>query len=635
MDRDFGVPREPGPCSARRPRRTMVMVFILLTVATPALRAQYPEALAANDSPSADMAAGPAESAADIPGIEPEVAVTERGRVNMHVADLPLSTVLQILSVQSKRNIVASSKVSGTVTANLFDVTFEEALSAVLTANDAGFERIGSFIYVRTLEELAAISRRSRFKPVTRVFNLNYISSRDAVAYVTPLLADDDSITASPPSEAGIASGRSGGGGQSHASADFIIVNASTETLREVAGILTQVDIRPRQVLIEATILRAELKDDNALGIDFTLVGGVDLELMNSVSNAITDITVGQLPAARFEHMNSTVTTDFASSVPDGGITIGVIKDQVAMFIRALEQVTDTTVLANPKVLALDKQKGQVIVGRRDGFLTTTVTETQAIQTVEFLETGTQLIFRPFISGDGYIRVELHPEDSVGFVNAQGLPSEQTTEITTNVLIRDGETILIGGLFREVTTDARSQVPFLGSIPFLGPLFRSRNDSTAREEVIILMTVTIIDDQADYARESAEVMEDIERMRVGIRQGLMWHGRDRLAERHYQKALEAMAADDSEKALWHARMSVHNNGRFLPSINLRDSILRKRAWDDDGTAARMFLHDLIARERGYGEQMFGRPPRVTPPSNGQPVSPDEASYPAENGGQDE
>lgn len=203
-----------------------------------------------------------------------------------------------------------------------------------------------------------------------------------------------------------------------------------------------------------------------------------------------------------------------------------------------MEEVTDTTVLANPKILALNKQKGQVIVGRRDGFMTTTVTETQAIQTVEFLETGTQLVFRPFIGDDDFVRVELHPEDSVGFVNAQGLPSEQTTEVTTNVIVRNGETILIGGLFREVTTDARSQIPWLGNLPGIGALFRSNSDSTSREEVIILLTIHIVKDREAYAAASREQYEDIERMRVGIRQGLMWHGRERVAQAQYRKALD-------------------------------------------------------------------------------------------------
>ncbi len=220
------------------------------------------------------------------------------------------------------------------------------------------------------------------------------------------------------------------------------------------------------------------------------------------------------------------------------------------------------------------------------------------------------MIFRPFIGSDGLVRVELHPKDSVGFVNAQGLPSEQTTEVTTNVIVRDGETILIGGLFREVTTDTRSQIPGLGNIPVLGALFRSTNDSTSREEVIILLTIHIVKDRKVYAELSRGQYENAERMRVGMRQGLMMYGRERIAQAQYQRATDALSAGDRDKALYHLNMSLHNSGRSVPAIKLKERILGKRAWDEDGASSRSFLHQLISQEKGYHLPPFGRPAPV-------------------------
>jgi type IV pilus assembly protein PilQ len=538
------------------------------------------------------------------------VAVTEQGTVELHVAELPLSEVLQLLSLEGERNIIASPNVTGTVTANLYGVTFEEALEAILTANGAGYHQVGNFIYVYTNEELAQMAAAARGEPVTRVFPLSYVNAADAKSYITPIVGEIGTVTASPTPATGLESRAAEGGGEANAARDLIIVTAPPQIITEVERILKEVDVRPRQVLVEATILRAELSDQNALGVDFTIVGGVDLELLSAVSNGIQDITLGPLPQDRFERFNANASTDFAGDVPDGGLTIGIIKDHVAIFLRALEQVTDTTVLANPKVLALNKQKGQVIVGRRDGFMTTTVTETQAVQTVEYLETGTQLIFRPFIADDGFVRMELHPEDSVGFVNAQGLPSEQTTEVTTNVLVRDGETILLGGLFREVTTDTKKQIPIVGNLPGVGELFRSKEDSTDREEVIILLTVHIVKDSEAFADASLELYENVERIRVGIRRGLMWHGRERLAQTQYRKALDKLAAGDSDKALWHANMALHSYPRFLPALQLKGRILGEREWDEDANLGRSLLHRLIAGERGYDLTPFGRPPRA-------------------------
>src|SRR5207248_2488407 len=136
-----------------------------------------------------------------------------------------------------------------------------------------------------------------------------------------------------------------------------------------------------------------------------------------SGSSSGSTVTSSALPG----HANSIGTgTNFSQGI--NGLHMGVVTSSLSVFVSALESITDTTVLANPKVLALNKQKGEVIVGRKDGYLTTTVTQTSTVQTVDFLDTGTRLIFRPFIGDDGYIRMEIHPEDSSGGLNGSNLP---------------------------------------------------------------------------------------------------------------------------------------------------------------------------------------------------------------------
>ncbi len=538
-----------------------------------------------------------------------EVKVSERGNVEMHVAEQPLSTVLQMLSLQGRRNIIATPSVVGTVTADLYDVSFDEALEAILVANQCGYRQQGNFIYIYTNEELAQLIAAEN-PPQTRVFRLYYTTAADAALALTPLLSDIGTVTASTAADAGIEPDAASAGGDAYAAHDYLVVYDYPDRLREVEQILSQLDVQPQQVLIEATILRATLDDENALGVDFTMVGGVDLEVLGSTSSGITDLQTGSLPTDRLEKFNAAVETDMNQLVPKGGVTVGIIKDHVGMFIRALEQVTDTVLLANPKILALNKQKGQVMVGRRDGYITTTVTETQAIQTVEFLETGTQLIFRPFIGRDGDVRMELHPEDSVGGLSAANLPFETTTELTTNVSCKDGQTILIGGLFREVSSASRSQIPLLGDIPGLGTAFRSRADNSSWEEVIILLTVHIVKNADEYAEATRKEAEDIERIRVGLRKGLMWHGRERLAQAHYREALARYADGDVSRALWNVRLALHNQPRLLSAIKLKEEMLGRRAWDDEGDVARSFISRLIREESFPGSweaPFFDRP----------------------------
>lgn len=526
---------------------------------------------------------------------QPRVEMADGLIKELHIDNWELATFLEMLSLQSRRNIITSPAVQGTVRAHLYDVTFEQALESILASNEAGYRVEGNFIYVHTYDELSTFADAEN-PPQSRVFTLNYITAADVQPAIIPILSEIGAISASPPAQMGIATNPEEAGGNVLATSDFVVVYDRPARLEEIAKVIAALDVRPKQVLIEATILRVQLSEENALGIDFALTGGVDLSGLGATSNAISDLVLGPLPAERFEFFNAAGTTNLTGGFPPGGLTLGVIKDHVAVFLRALESVADTTVIANPKVLALNKQRGEVIVGREDGYPVITVTETASIQTTALVKTGTRLLFRPFISDDGWIRMELHPEDSVGGVVGDQ-PFKETTEVTTNVLLRDGQTILIGGLFRDATSAKHTQVPFLGEIPFLGTWFRSTEDSSAREEVIILLTVHIIKDADGYARTGADQLQSVERIRLGARRGVMWHGRERLAQAHYRKALERFAENDLDKALWEVRMTLHSNSRFLPALDLKEQILGIREWEDDGTATRQFIHDLITKER--------------------------------------
>jgi len=419
-------------------------------------------------------------------------------------------------------------------------------------------------------------------------------------------------------------------GGNTLSDHDVLLVYDTPSRIKAIEKVIKEIDVRPKQVLIEATILRAELNENNALGIDFNIVSGVDFEMLASTSPGVTDLTTGNVPQAELNNTNTTLRTDFNGAVDPGGFTFGIIKDQVAVFIRALEQVSDTTVLANPKVLALNKQRGQVMVGRRDGYLTTTVTETTAIQTVEFLETGTQLIFRPFIGDDGYVRMEIHPEDSAGSLNESNLPFETTTEVTSNILVRDGHTILIAGLFRESTNAVRGQVPVLGNIPIVGALFRATNDMTNREEVIILLTVHIVKDESDYAKVGHELAEEAMKLRIGMRRGVQAFGRDRLALAHYHMALQHYRAGRQDKALWDARMALHISPKNLPAIRLKERLIGRHSCDYRVGSIRSVISRRLMGDSSLGpvgppDPAIPNGPVILPPPDEQPDASDDAS----------
>lgn len=572
---------------------------------------------AARSGPSLPVEGGvTVETPADGQKAQPgDVRVNKQGTVDLHVANMSITDILRMISEQTRTNIVASKAVQGTVSANLYGVTLDKALDVILSTNGFGYRRDGDFVYVYSKEELAQIDQTER-KAITRVFRLRYVTAKDAESLVAPLLSPGGKIAKTPPASEGLQSADANGGsgtsqggstgGNSSANSDTIVVVDYPENVDRISEVLRQFDVRPQQVLVEATILRASLNEDNAMGIDFTTVGGIDFEQLNSVSPAAQSIATGLTPENKLDDTTFTARTGFNQNVPTGGFTFGIIKDQVGFFIRALEQITDVTVLANPKILALNKQKGEVIVGQRDGYLTTTITETTAVQTVEFLETGTRLLFRPFIFEDGQIRMEVHPEDSTGGLTASNLPFKRTTEVTTNIMVRDGHTILIGGLFREVSNATRSQVPVLGNVPIAGALFRSTNDTMSREEVIILLTVRIVRGEPEE-NAGKELRQDTERYRLGQRREAQILDRERLSQAHYHWALEHLSQGDTGKALRDVNLSIQTNPHQLEAYELRDKIQGKRTWDEEASAVRHTLYDLINSEGGKPEPDFGRP----------------------------
>lgn len=552
------------------------------------------------------------------PGTNGQRVVATGGRLDVHIRDLEISTLIELLSRQAKANIVASTSVSGQVSANLYGVTLPQALNAILRPNKYAWAETDGVIFVGTPEEVAALGPEPG-PPSVEVFALRYITTTEAAMAVKAVIGETTCVV-----QEGHQGGAEGGDGKMGvASSNYLVVSGMPAQLEAARRVLAQIDVRPKQVLVEATVLRATLSENNTLGIDFVALSGVDFRGVGASSNAASDIRLGDVPDAKFENSLVNLNTNFTAGIPDGGFTFGLIKNNIGTFVRALEEVTDVVVVANPKIVALNRQEGEVIVGRRDGYLTTTVTETAAVQKVEFLETGTQIKFRPFIYEDNSVRMFVHPKDSNGGLTSANLPFEETTEATADILVNDGDTVLIGGLFRERATTSRQQIPVLGDIPWLGLVASNRTDQTTREEVIILLTVRVMRDDQYEQDHARQLIEDIERTRVGIREGILPLGRERLAQAFFHQALKQLDAGNTGLALLNARMTLHNQPKHINAMKLAERLDQQRAWDDEGTRMRAFMLDLIQpplRSQPPTAPPFERPP-IDPPATLEELKP--------------
>ncbi|MEW6250160.1 MAG: hypothetical protein AB1716_05905, partial [Planctomycetota bacterium] len=552
-----------------------------------------------------------------------ELSVNAAGLIDVHLRDVPLADALRLLSQRAQRNITVADSVTGHVTSDLYQVTLEETLEALLTPTGYAWFPRGKFIYVCKPEERDKVLNANRPLEL-RVFELEFIPAAEVLPIVTKLLSPQGSVTstvqpalptvAPKPDDFDNALNQ-GLGGRSRAIGEVIVIRDYPEALEEIAAVVARLDKRPRQVLIEAVILRARLDDSNALGVDFNVLGGIDFRSTGSASIGVQNLVVGPVPPPAMDDTLTGFATNVSADVPPGGFTFGLISNDVATFIRALEEVVDLTIVANPKILAVNEQPGKVIVGRRDGYLTTLVTETAAIQQIEYIETGTQILFRPFIGADGYIRMDIHPEDSSGGLTPANLPFKDTTEVTTNVLVKDGHTLVIGGLFRDLVTSRKTKVPWLGHIPILGYLFSGELDENVREEVIILITPHIIEPQ-EAAAASELLLEEVERWRVLSHRGLLPWGRERLAQAHYRWALEHYRAGNRGRALWDAELALSLNPRFVEADRLRAALKNEPTEEADFSLVRDLVRRIVADEllRPTPDVLVPPPPADWPPA---------------------
>ena len=502
--------------------------------------------------------------------------------------DWGIRDALQFLAARYQKNIVPSAKVDGLITVtNLYDVTFEQALESIL-GYGFKYEQQGNFIKVYTAEEYKQI-KEDPDRMVYQVFTLYYISAAEAKKLIMPVLSKNGRIetTAAAVTDFPIGESISGGtgGGDATAMNDTIIVYDYPEYLERVREVLRSVDIRPKQVLIEATVLSVTLTEDTQFGIDWQT-------LLGNASGATDFIPRATSVSSPKDFFKSASTSQVGKS---GGLIIGFAHDGIAAVIKAVEEVSDVTILANPKILAVNKQLGQVYIGKKLGYESqTTQTETSTTQKVDFLDTGTKLSFRPYIGNDGYIRMDIHPKDSSGDLKANNIPDETSAELVTNIVVKDGETIVIGGLFRDTIKANRTQVPVLGSLPIIGGLFRGTADQAKREEVIILLTPHIIEEPAETDGQARA--DDVSRKRFGAKEAMQSASRARIVEDRYANAVKYYLEGDNESAIWHLAIALKLRPTYLEALRLKERIIAEVNPDDLDRMERIMLEVIDRQE---------------------------------------
>jgi type IV pilus secretin PilQ/predicted competence protein len=394
-------------------------------------------------------------------------------KVSLDADDALLPAVLKILAEKGNLNIVTGPGVaSGHITIHLKDVPVEQAVNLVVRAAGLAYERIGNSILVAEAKSLQDETGLSSY-----TIELKYA---DANEVKTALSGISEKI-------------------QVDTGGNRLIIVTSPRVIGEIQRVVAEMDKPARQVMLEARVVEVSTDGLKKLGIDWDLLnrqgmtfveGSYDSVNVGNILNGASGATVKVFP-------NTPGTYDIWKL---GNFTRLPMVFQ--SFVDLLIHDGNAKVLAQPKLVTLNGKEASMLAGQRIPYLVSQTVfaggAAAPTQTVQIEEVGIKLAITPLINADGYITVHIRPEVSTvtGFRGIAGdLPVVATRQAETTVRLRDGSSVLIGGLLDQEKTTEMTKVPFLGNVPFLGAFFRHENTTTTNRDLVIEVTPHLLPDQ--------------------------------------------------------------------------------------------------------------------------------------------
>lgn len=463
-----------------------------------------------------DLLSGAAEETLESSASSSRSSRSGRTRVRDIMANLPrnpvtidfdeaeISDVLRVLSEMSGINIIHAANVRGAVSVHLDQVPFNEAFGTILTMQGLVAQQMGSNILrILTPEDLN--SDRARAVVTYKTFTLNYAKASEIQA----LLA---SVKISPNAKVDVDERN-----------NALIITDTPEGIQAAERLIGELDVRPQQVLIEAKIVEVSLNNTMDLGVRWELSS----ESLSYDANgrpkgsiwgmrereATASIEPGEVgfasvqpvlgaPVNVIESAFNPVSRGTGVSLPNtqpasSAITFGFINntDILTMTLNALATEGRTKLLSSPRIITLNNRQAKIQIGSKLPFSTITIAQSGVTtEAITFLDIGIILDVTPVINADNRVRLKVKPEVSLPGATTAAGPQINTRNAETEVIIRDGETLVIGGLIDEQTRQSVSKVPLLGDIPVLGIFFRNSFDQKNRTELLIFVTPRIVRD---------------------------------------------------------------------------------------------------------------------------------------------
>ena len=406
-------------------------------------------------------------------------------RISVDFRNTPIEDVIRIMAEQVGVDIIKSPNVTGNVTATLTNAPLQEALDNILAAHGYGYVASENMIRIAPTAELAEKSE----KLVSKIYRITYADVTEVEKSLTKFMSPRGSLSANP--------------GTSN-----IVVTDSESKIKAIDTFIQEVDRITPQILVEARIYDITSTDRFDLGIEWDAgrtttftdgepTGGATDPFINGLFNGTTKKTKDTDGLVRFGFLNSSINIDAV--------------------LRAQQEKLDAKLLANPRVMVLDNQKAEFKIVRQIPYqqLNQGGGTSAAFGTTEFKEVGVTLEVVPHVTRDGMVRLKLKPKFSVqtGTVNISGsdisgaysqpIIDERTAD--TALLVKDGMTVVLGGLRKKEVSKQNNKIPLLGDLPLAGALFRFEGEETITSELVVFVTPRIVEQPALSKNEALQL----------------------------------------------------------------------------------------------------------------------------------
>ena len=439
--------------------------------------------------------------------------------LSMEFQDVEIRSVLDILAQFTDMNIVASDSVAGNITLRLINVPWDQALDIILKSKNLGKRENGNVILVAPSTELAEQEAREleaqqaveSYAPLrTEYIRLSYAKAADVLTLISQ------------------GSGSSGGSGTGNTNStdnntllsnrgtvtvdertNTLIIKDVAESIENIHKLIGKIDIPVRQVMIEARIVSATDSFSKEIGVRWgilsngaannrnLLVGGSNQTLWDLKDFDVETTTVnGQTvsyPKYTIDQQKS-LNVDLGVDNPAGRIAFGLLGISDFMLdleLSAMQADNRGEVISTPKVLTADKQKAKVSSGTQIPYQEASAS---GASTTSFKEAALSLEATPNITPDGKIGLQLEIRNGTPIRSLDGQVAIAEDSVSTNVIVEDGQTIVLGGVFKNRNSNEVEKVPFLGDLPYIGRAFRRDVRNTSKEELLIFITPKLIND---------------------------------------------------------------------------------------------------------------------------------------------